>query len=1520
MADPEMSKMTRRTSSSSSSSSSKTTTTTTSTTTIINVELDRTSHHHPRIVSLRRKRPGAEQYRSPLSSSVTFSWRYYGRLWVVILSCYCCCCCHHTANANQSSPAVSGSDRRQPFLPITQISNDAVSLSRLLHMSRGGGDGTRDNNHNTGKDTLSDEDIDEYIEFLLAYAEDRAIEADNPLFKKDSVSKEEEEEEEEDLLLQQDDMESSSSLDEGLDVDSGLLQFDVVDMEVIQPSGITDFQAVDESHENKTVHLETPSPVDITVENVMDNENEVNEEVHEKDFVDVAAAQTDATLTDTDVENLMDDEKQGKEDGHEKDFASQTVATITDADVENIMKDEEEVKEEVHEKDSVEVASQTDATLTDTDVENFMDDEKQGKEEVHEKDSVDVAASQTVASTTDTDVELTIITDSSGVTEDNGLETDASANKEINADEDGLKDDDSLSVGEELSKVKAEEKDAGTSVNNKSEHEYLQIASEEWTIMLGNGIDDLLEAKVETVVDAREEGEPPALSTMAEDALISKEGHLDEEGSFVDSIMDKVHEEDSFAEQSLPSHEVPKDHQAEKPVADEAEQSKTGSEIPDERQGDASKVKGQLQFSQYYGNLVAMVRAFWNRPRKAMDDTGYTTSSIPSRKEPRDYTKVYKKYFSAPQTTNGHHQVETNSVVIRQKNGFARPWGTVMNFFHRKRSTGGEDLAMSPETENEKKIIEKPAPTITESPNLLSEETPTFLHSLNPNFAEEMEEIVDVLESEEVREEGETLVENEALEQEIPVLSELQEVEIMDTEEEEEPTIFSTPVTSVEQIEETEVDVDLKTNDMEEDIAVIEHDELCDSENDQVELIMMEDADVEIDDFAVEEISSNETETMFDTVDPIDYDILDDGRVVEEMDNTSMDRDDDVQQLHTEAEPRFEVETIDPLDPANVVWRFLIAKGFETAVMVAVLIIEWFRLYVFEPLAESAEKLSYIAIRYGLRTGSILHSKLLKTRGGHTGANENGDSEIYAGTTEEEKEAEISSDSKDFPANEVDGDDSSSPDVACQPEVTVDGNDVPRSYTQRNSKIEAQMSVPRIRPNRLYRFLLGYGYLGHVVIMDCILAVEWLQLYVPFVPHLVTYVMFDVLKIQRSSSRVKGESAILRTSGFLGADGTSVRAGKKKKAQTKKEDLRALDQLKRLGDVNQARYMFLSQSFMKRHSLGPYAGSSKGGKGFQLEVDRVRDDSRESVDEEMMESDSEWIVQALTNEEEEEAELLAPPIETDLGLSFGSEGPKVTIGVGFSIGETPRRRNKKRSSSISSIVRQSQAPIKKKKTSGPRVSDRESGVIGRLRAAGANSLMGRNLLGAYPGDLPPPHEAADSNGLYELAERYGYGDWSDNDYSDDGAANAYDNDDADDDSDGNEDDALGLAPGDFQTKSSKNERKKSSASMPSKKKKRRRKSSSSSSQGIELGFRFGDGDSSPPLSKRRLPRNVSQRSPNSRPKSRSRNPPKAMELLGKPSLPVKKTSSNETGISNSFKSKRVRPAMSLLDEIRNKDE
>lgn len=53
------------------------------------------------------------------------------------------------------------------------------------------------------------------------------------------------------------------------------------------------------------------------------------------------------------------------------------------------------------------------------------------------------------------------------------------------------------------------------------------------------------------------------------------------------------------------------------------------------------------------------------------------------------------------------------------------------------------------------------------------------------------------------------------------------------------------------------------------------------------------------------------------------------------------------------------------------------------------------------------------------------------------------------------------------------------------------------------------------------------------------------------------------------------------------------------------------------------------------------------------------------------------------------------------------------------------------------------------------------GVWGRLRAVSATSYIPSRILGAYPGDAPPIEEAGNANGVLDLARRYGYGDWSD---------------------------------------------------------------------------------------------------------------------------------------------------------------
>ena len=59
--------------------------------------------------------------------------------------------------------------------------------------------------------------------------------------------------------------------------------------------------------------------------------------------------------------------------------------------------------------------------------------------------------------------------------------------------------------------------------------------------------------------------------------------------------------------------------------------------------------------------------------------------------------------------------------------------------------------------------------------------------------------------------------------------------------------------------------------------------------------------------------------------------------------------------------------------------------------------------------------------------------------------------------------------------------------------------------------------------------------------------------------------------------------------------------------------------------------------------------------------------------------------------------------------------------------------------------------------------------MGRLRDLSSNNLVSRSLLGAYPRDALPPTEAASATGLLDLATKYGYGDWSDEDDDEYGA-------------------------------------------------------------------------------------------------------------------------------------------------------
>jgi len=177
-----------------------------------------------------------------------------------------------------------------------------------------------------------------------------------------------------------------------------------------------------------------------------------------------------------------------------------------------------------------------------------------------------------------------------------------------------------------------------------------------------------------------------------------------------------------------------------------------------------------------------------------------------------------------------------------------------------------------------------------------------------------------------------------------------------------------------------------------------------------------------------------------------------------------------------------------------------------------------------------------------------------------------------------------------------------------------------------------------------------------------------------------------------------------------------------------------------------------------RHRIGSYRDSEES---EELIVYKDRKAIVKTPDGEEEDSDVDWVVQALSKEEEP-----IRPIKTSLGVGLGSDGATISVGVQF--GSTKTSRKKKRRKTLAEAATE-RTPTPKKKPAGPRTSDRDGGggVIGRIRAAGANSLVSRSLLGAYPGDAVPPSEAGNANGVTALAEKYGYGDWSDDEEDDD---------------------------------------------------------------------------------------------------------------------------------------------------------
>lgn len=313
--------------------------------------------------------------------------------------------------------------------------------------------------------------------------------------------------------------------------------------------------------------------------------------------------------------------------------------------------------------------------------------------------------------------------------------------------------------------------------------------------------------------------------------------------------------------------------------------------------------------------------------------------------------------------------------------------------------------------------------------------------------------------------------------------------------------------------------------------------------------------------------------------------------------------------------------------------------------------------------------------------------------------------------------------------------------------------------TNKSSQKETAVRPPP--PSPIFLFLLRRGTIGHVLAMSLVLTVEFIQTYLPTLAKFLAWMWSCIApeRLQRGSTLPRRRRRPDPPTVAINPRRTTG-SSKLRKKLTLQADEQALEQLKRVGDIKQAKYCHVSTDFLQRHGLGQYADSVDSQQAM-VEASSVatlkhqQEESQEEVDD-----DVDWVVEALAKDKKRKTKKSS--VRPTVSMEVGPKGPSMSVGVEFGFGGN--KDGRERRTSLAKAATASGTSRKKRKLQ--RASDRDggSGVVGRLRAAaGANSRVSRSLFGAYPGDALPLDEAASSNGVIELAERYGYGEWSEED-------------------------------------------------------------------------------------------------------------------------------------------------------------
>jgi hypothetical protein len=295
-----------------------------------------------------------------------------------------------------------------------------------------------------------------------------------------------------------------------------------------------------------------------------------------------------------------------------------------------------------------------------------------------------------------------------------------------------------------------------------------------------------------------------------------------------------------------------------------------------------------------------------------------------------------------------------------------------------------------------------------------------------------------------------------------------------------------------------------------------------------------------------------------------------------------------------------------------------------------------------------------------------------------------------------------------------------------QIEIQEQGNiQETNSEIETDKEVQPQEIVRRYPPpNALYRFLLDLGIVGQTLALLLMFITDYLNAYVPFLSSLVSYFLPQPQRNDRTRPERRAMSQLASSAVSSRRTGQSSRQRRK---LTKQADQMALDQLKRVGNVHEAKYRYVSLEFLTRHGLGSYA-TTQAENSATDEVTFKKSSGVSTTEKE----EGDWVLDALTKDllpKRGDSKSRTPRIVFEFDIQQRTQVAKAAL--------TPK--NRKKSVSL-------------------KVSDRD-GFLGRIRAAaGANS---KSLLGAYPGDAVSLDEAADPRGVYDLARRYGWGEWED---------------------------------------------------------------------------------------------------------------------------------------------------------------